>query len=152
KSEGDIATEKGSTINVSGGKTIFDGGMMQTTQLVGANGRLYDIGAANPLLTYKGVINPTFTKNFDKWGVQEVVTTPGMGHYEAVYVTGAPAALIQSAAPAMALNGNLLGNAINGARQRSGSGVAAGGTLQFGIPKGANFDPGTPDAPPDYLT
>jgi len=71
------------------------------------------------------VINPTFTTNYDKWGVQAIVTTPGLGHYESGYVDGASAGGIQFAAPAMALGGKLLGQVTNGIRQRSGSTVAA---------------------------
>ncbi len=151
QSEGDVVAEKGSSINVSGGKTIYDGGVMQTSQLLGANGRLYDIGSANQLMTYTGVVNPTFTQSYNKWGVQTVVSTPGLGHYESGYIQGASAGGIQFAAPAMALGGTLLGQAINGARQRTGSNVAAGGRLTLGLPDGVFVNSDTP-FPPDYLT
>jgi filamentous hemagglutinin len=151
QSEGDIVAEQGSSINVSGGKTIYDGGSMQTTQLLGANGRLYDIGSASQLMTYTGVVNPTFTQNYDKWGVQTVVTTPGLGHYESGYVDGASAGSIQFAASGMALGGTLLGQAVNGTRQRSGSNVASGGTLILGLPKGLPLLTPDPAAPVDYL-
>jgi filamentous hemagglutinin len=84
-SEGDIVFNPGASINVSGGATTYLGGSIQTTQLVGANGQLYDIGSANPLTSYTGVVNPTLTQSFDKWGVQEVVPTPGLSHYESGY-------------------------------------------------------------------
>jgi filamentous hemagglutinin len=136
ESEGDIVLEQGATINVSGGQTQYAGGVMQTTQLMGANGQLYDIGTANPLLTYVGVVNPTFTQSYSKWGVQTVQPTPGLSHYEDGYVQGASAGSIQFAAPNMVLEGTLLGQAVNGPYQRSGSGVAQGGTLILGIPLG----------------
>ena len=50
-SEGDVIAAKGSTVNVSGGSVSYLGGQIQTTQLVGANGQLYDIGSASPALT-----------------------------------------------------------------------------------------------------
>src|SRR3984957_911983 len=114
QSEGDIVMAPGASIKVSGGETMYDAGVIQTTKLVGANGQLYDIGSANPLMTYSGVVNPTFTETFDKWGVQSVVSTPGMMHYESGYVQGASACPVQFAAPALAFDGQLLGNAVNG--------------------------------------
>jgi len=133
-SEGDIVFNPGASINVSGGATTYLGGSIQTTQLVGANGQLYDIGSANPLLTYTGVVNPTLTQSFDKWGVQEVVPTPGLSHYESGYQQGAAAGVVQFAAPNLVLNGNLEATAIYGPYQRGpfGSAATLGGTLIIG--------------------
>jgi filamentous hemagglutinin len=136
-SEGDIVFNPGATINVSGGATTYLGGSIQTTQLVGANGQLYDIGSANPLLTYTGVVNPTLTQSFDKWGVQEIVPTPGLSHYESGYQQGAAAGVVQFAAPNLVLNGSLQASAVYGPYQRGPFGAAAtlGGTLIIGTPK-----------------
>jgi filamentous hemagglutinin len=136
-SEGDIVFNPGATINVSGGVTTYLGGSIQTTQLVGANGQLYDIGSANPLLTYTGVVNPTLTQTFDKWGVQEIVPTPGLSHYESGYVQGASAGVVQFAAPSLVLQGNLQAGAIYGPFQRGpfGSAATLGGTLIIGTPR-----------------
>lgn len=136
ESEGDVVVEQGATINVSGGRTVYDGGVVQTTQLVGANGQLYDIGTANPLLAYTGVVNPTFTQTYNKWGVQTIAPTPGLSHYESGYVQGASAGSITVAAPAIVLDGTLEGQAVNGPLQRSGSSVASGGTLILGLQAG----------------
>lgn len=151
-SEGDIVAEKGSSINVSGGQTVYDGGVIQTTKLLGANGKLYDIGSASQLMTYTGIVNPTFTQSFNKWGVQSVVTNPGMSHYESGYTDGANAGSIQFAAPTMALGGALLGQVTNGTHQR-GSTAAAGGKLIFGIPGGITGNAGNTNAGiTDYLS
>jgi filamentous hemagglutinin len=136
QSGGDVVFAQGSSINVSGGKTIYDAGVMQTTQLIGANGRLYDIDSANPLLSYTGVLNPTFTTNFDKWGIQEIIATPGLGHYQTGYIQGSSAGEVEFAAPAMLFGGTLAGSAVNGPYQRSGSSVAQGATLIIGEPGG----------------
>ena len=136
ESEGDVVVEPGATINVSGGQTNYTAGVIQTTQLVGANGQLYDIGTASPLMAYTGVVNPTFTETYNKWGVQSIVATPGLSHYETGYVQGASAGSITFAAPIMGLQGTLLGSAVNGPYQRSGSSVASGGTLILGLQQG----------------
>jgi filamentous hemagglutinin len=135
ESEGDVVIGNGATINVSGGKTTYDGGAFQTSLLVGTNGQLYGIGTANPSLPYTGVVNPTFTQTFNQWGVQTIVATPGLTQYEAGYVQGAPAGMISIAAPALVVQGSLIGTATNGILQRS-SGAVPGGQLVIGLPGG----------------
>lgn len=145
ESEGDVVVQQGVSINVSGGKTVYDGGILQTTQLVGANGKLYDIGSANPLLTYTGVLNPTFTQTFNKWGVQDVVATPGLSHYEAGYVQGANAGSVTFAAPSLVLNGTLIGHVDNGPFQRTDATQLSGGTLTIGLSAGLAGQTGSTD-------
>jgi filamentous hemagglutinin family protein len=132
ESEGDVVLNPGASINVSGGATTYQGGTIQTSYLVGANGQLYNIGTANPLLTYKGVVNPTFTQSYDKWGIQEVIPTPGLSQYESTYVQGAAAGSVQFAAPSLLLAGSLQGTAVSGPYQRSAP--PQGGTLIIGAP------------------
>jgi filamentous hemagglutinin family protein len=132
ESEGDVVFNPGAKINVSGGSTTFDGGNIQTTKLIGANGQLYDIGGANPLLSYTGVVNPTFTESYNKWGIQDVLPTPGLSYYESGYVQGASAGKIQFAAPSLYLDGSLQATAVSGPYQRSAP--PAGGTLIIGAP------------------
>jgi filamentous hemagglutinin family protein len=131
-SNGDVVFSPGASINVSDGYTTYLGGSIQTTKLIGANGQLYDIGSANPLLTYTGVVNPTFTQSYDKWGIQEVIPTPGLSQYESTYVQGAAAGSVQFAAPSLALGGNLRATATSGPYQRGAP--PAGGTLIIGEP------------------
>ncbi len=132
ESNGDVVFSPGASINVSGGYTTYLGGSIQTTKLVGANGQLYDIGSANPLLSYTGVINPTFTQSYDKWGIQEVIPTPGLSQYESTYIQGSSAGTIQFAAPNLAVAGALQATAVSGPYQRSTP--PAGGTLVIGTP------------------
>jgi filamentous hemagglutinin family protein len=133
-SEGDVVFNPGAHINVSGGATTYDSGTIQTSYLIGANGQLYNVGSANPLLTYRGVVNPTFTQTYDKWGIQEVIPTPGLSQYESSYVQGAAAGGVQFAAPSLLLAGNLQGTAVSGPYQRTAP--PQGGTLIIGVPAG----------------
>jgi filamentous hemagglutinin len=133
QSEGDVVLASGASVNVSGGYTTYLGGTIQTTKLIGANGQIYDIGSANPLLTYTGVINPTFTETNDKFGLQEVIPTPGLSEYESTYVQGASAGGVQFAAPSLLLSGALQATAVSGPYQRSVP--PAGGTLTIGLTK-----------------
>jgi filamentous hemagglutinin family protein len=132
QSLGDIVFSPGASLNVSAGSTTYLGGTIQTTKLVGANGQIYDIGSANPLLTYVGVVNPTYTQTYNKWGVQDIVPTPGLSQYVPTYQQGATAGTVQFAAPSMALGGNLVANSLTGPYQRGSS--TLGGTLIIGEP------------------
>jgi filamentous hemagglutinin family protein len=136
ESEGDAVFAKGASIDVSGGSATYAGGVFQTSYLVGTNGQLYPIATASPLLSYVGVVNPTFTQTFNTWGVQNVVPTPGLSSYQPSYVEGAPAGSVQFAAPTLVMQGNLVGNAVNGIYQRTPSSAVPGGTLTIGIPGG----------------
>jgi filamentous hemagglutinin family protein len=138
ESEGDVVIAPGSTINVSGGHTTYDGGIFQTSLLVGTDGQLYNVGTANPSLSYSGVLNPSFTQTYNKWGVQDIVPTAGLSHYESGYVEGAAAGTVSIAAPSVALQGTLIGTATNGALQRANP--APGGTLIIGLPGGLVSD------------
>jgi filamentous hemagglutinin len=136
ESEGDAVLARGASVNVSGGSTTYSGGVMQTSYLVGANGQLYPIATANPLQTYVGVVNPTFTQTYNKWGVQDVLPTPGLSYYQPGYVQGAAAGAVQFVAPTMVLQGTLQGSAVNGLYQRTPATAVSGGTLILGLPKG----------------
>jgi filamentous hemagglutinin len=140
ESEGDVVIATGASINVSGGHTTYDGGVFQTSLLVGADGQLYDVGTANPSRSYTGVLNPTFTETFNKWGVQDIVPTPGLSHYDPGYVEGAAAGTVSIAAPSVALEGTLVGTASNGALQRANP--VSGGKLIIGLPGGLSTSPG----------
>jgi filamentous hemagglutinin len=150
QSEGDVVFARGAGLNVSGGATTYAGGVMQTSYLVGANGQLYPVATANPLLSYVGVVNPTFTQTYDKWGVQDVLPTPGLSAYQPGYVQGAPAGSVQFAAPTMVLQGSLQGSAVNGLYQRTPSTAVQGGQLIIGVPGGVGESATTP--PIDYLS
>jgi filamentous hemagglutinin len=150
QSENDIVFSPGASLNVSGGATTYIGAVMQTTDLVGANGQLYPIATANPLLNYAGVVNPTFTQTYNKWGVQDVIPTPGLGAYQPGYVQGSQAGSVQFAAPTLVLQGQLTGNAINGLYQRTPSTSVSGGQLIIGLPGGVGGAQATP--PINYLS
>ncbi len=136
QSEGDIVFASGAVLNVSGGSSTYAGGVLQNSYLIGANGQLYNIATANPLLTYIGVVNPTFTQNYNTWGVQDVVSTPGLSYYQPGYVQGASGGGVQFAAANMVLQGKLLGNTVDGLYQRTPTTAATGSQLTIGVPGG----------------
>ncbi len=144
ESEGDAVLASGASVNVSGGSTTYSGGVLQTSYLVGANGQLYPIATANPLQSYVGVVNPTFTQTYNKWGVQDVLPTPGLSYYQPGYVQGAAAGTVQFVAPTLLLQGTLEGSAVNGLYQRTPATAVSGGTLILGLPKGTDDSQSSP--------
>jgi filamentous hemagglutinin len=167
QSEGSIVVNNGSTINVSGGAWNYQPGVTQTSMLIGTNGQAYNISTADPTLSYTGVMNPTFTTSYNGFGVQITQATPGLGYTESGYTEGFSAGKVSFAAPAMALQGSLVGTAVNGSYQRSvaqipteslmgylvsnslipGDGIATGGTLTIGTASG----PSTANSLPEFL-
>ena len=129
ESEGDIVVNPGASINVSGGQWDYAPGLVQTSWLISAGGQAYNVSTANPLLPYTSVLNPTYTQTFAGFGVQITGTTPGLSSYQSGYVQGFSAGSVQFAAPAMSLQGTLVGTAVNGPYQRSLAAVPAGSLL-----------------------
>ncbi len=77
QSEGDVVVASGATINVSGGAWDYAAGVTQTSDLIAAGGQLYNLSTASPLVTYTGVLNPTYTQTYNGFGIQ--VTIVGIG-------------------------------------------------------------------------
>jgi filamentous hemagglutinin len=142
-SGGDVVVANGATLNVSGGQVDFTPGIMQTSLLTKPDGTTVNIGNASPNQVYTGVVNPTFESISNQWGVISFIPTPGIAYYDPGYVQGSSAGSIKVLGSSMVLNGNFLGQAVNGIYQRSGSGVASGGTFQIGVTTPAL--PATPD-------
>jgi filamentous hemagglutinin family protein len=150
QSGGDLVFSNGASLNISGGSTSYSGGVMQTSYLIGANGKLYPIATADPLLSYVGVLNPTFSQAYNTWGVKDIIPIPGLSTSQQGYVQGAPAGSVQFAAPAMVLQGTLQGSAINGLYQRTPSTAVSGGQLVIGLPGGVGTSGSNP--PIDFLS
>ncbi|HTU66636.1 MAG TPA: filamentous hemagglutinin family protein [Steroidobacteraceae bacterium] len=142
-SDGDVGIANDATIDVSGGAIVYRPGIIQTTRLVAANGQVVDIGQADPNQQYVGLVNPTVTRTFDRWGVKETVAGPRTGQYDPGYTEGRSAGTLQiSAGGGMVLNGTFLGHATPGLYQRDPSTIPAGGSLILGqrIPDGDSLD------------
>ena len=57
-----MVLQQGAILNVSGGWINYQGGMIKTTVLVGADGRMYSMANANPNIPYVGIAGQ-FTVN-----------------------------------------------------------------------------------------
>src|SRR5262249_13776191 len=134
----DIVVPDGVTINVSGGYVSYTGGMVETTRLLGADGHIYDIAKADPLISYVGIAG-RFTQDHTRRGVTETWSNPLIagGHYEPGYLVGADAGALTiagqpnniSGGGIVYFDGQMIADTVNGQRQIVGSQPAGGGKL-----------------------
>ena len=114
-----VVLQGGSSINVSGGWINYAGGNVATTKLL-ADGRVIDISQATPDRVYDGIYTGGTTTNEPKWGVTGATTKPQLlGDFEPGYTQGGNGGKLAITAPAMALDGSLVGGTFSGSRQRS---------------------------------
>lgn len=125
--------QAGSVIDISGGFVSYEGGTIKTTQLLGADGRIYDIGNADPRIAYTGVAGQ-FIVNHPQWGIKDIFVDVlrTQGRYEPGYIAGASAGSVTVQAATPILGGTISGDIVTGVRQRTlaqGGGTAAQLTL-----------------------
>jgi filamentous hemagglutinin len=114
-----VVMQPGSIVDVSGGWTQIEGGTVRTTRVL-SNGRLIDIADATPDLVYDSIFTGTSTRMRAKWGVSEthaLPLAPTGETYQESYHEGADAGSVSISAPAMALDGELLGQTAPGPKQ-----------------------------------
>lgn len=133
KSSGSIITRQGSLLDVSGGSFRYQDGVVNSTKLLGADGRIYDIASATPDRVYVGVAGQ-FTENHAHWGVSETWSSPWRStRSERGFTEGRDAGAIQFyATEGVALEGSYWGGVIVGERQALSGNLAKAGSLTFG--------------------
>ncbi len=117
---GSVVVQPGASIDVSAGWVNYEGGTVKTTRVI-EGAHIIDIANATPDRVYDGIYTGIFRREHPRWGVTEEWTVPFMTgeHWEPGYLFGADAGSISMGAPAMTMDGSLLGHAITGPRQRS---------------------------------
>lgn len=126
----DALTAAGSVIDVSGGWIRYTGGIVNTTRLVGSDGRFYDIGSADPFIGNR--IANGFVRDHSRWNVTETWTDPlrSKGYYKPDYIDGVSAGGVAVAAVNPVLEGDIAGDIVTGLHQLvlGQTGTAAGGS------------------------
>lgn len=118
-SEGAVKTEAGATIDVSGGAVRYEDGFISTSKLV-SQGKLYDIGEADPNRVYTGIFG-THTVEHRKWNVTRSYSTfgsLGTTRFEPGYIEGKDAGTVAINARQLDLQGTLRGETTAGRYQR----------------------------------
>jgi filamentous hemagglutinin family protein len=140
----DVLQAAGSVVNVSGGLIQYTGARIATTQLIGSDGRFYDIGKADPFLT-NVIASGGFTVEHQRAGITEYYSAPlhGRGYDKPGYVNGLSAGSLGVTAVNPIIEGDLVGDIVIGTQQRQLAQAATGaGGAQLTpdqLPKGASL-------------
>jgi filamentous hemagglutinin family protein len=129
-SEGDAIVRGRSLLDFSGGWVSYQSGFINTTQLI-AEGKLYDIGDADPHRLYDGILGEV-EKSYARWNTTRTWTVPGaaqVGHFEEGYIDGKPSGELSIQANSLILDGELRGQSVSGTHQRAASQQVAGGKM-----------------------
>lgn len=138
----------GSVLNVAGGSVTFLPGMVNTTRLIGADGRIYSMANADPNMTYLGIAGQ-FTVNHARWGVKETWST-GTQTFAPGYTEGHDAGNVSVTTVTPSLDdGTMYFGSAAGRRQTSAGTLPLQGSLALTTPSSVQIGP-APSA--DYTT
>ncbi|WP_375595218.1 filamentous hemagglutinin family protein [Algihabitans albus] len=141
KSGETLITREGSILDVSGGSVAYRAGFVQTTRLVGADGRIYGLHEAQPDMVFVGFADDGVVVQ-ERWGREEryrSLRVGGSRSFEAAYTEGrAAGAITIVAGGAMALEGGYAGGVVTGERQAREGLAAQRGTLTIGDESNSN--------------
>ncbi|MDO9179885.1 MAG: filamentous hemagglutinin family protein [Agitococcus sp.] len=134
----EVLTKSGSLLNLNSGYVSYLGGLLSTTRLVDANGRVVDIANANPNERYTGIAG-RFVDRHDRANNSLVYTNHILGGdkshsvYESGYIQGGNAGTLNVYGLTTALvSGDVSAVALSGRHQVAGNHLAQGGTVNFG--------------------
>jgi filamentous hemagglutinin family protein len=114
-----VSIANGAELNVSGGYTRNEGGLIQTTRLL-RGGNVVDVANATPDVLYDGIYSGESRSISSKWGNEKIFRSalaPLGGYTEKEYIAGAAGGSIEITAPLSRLDGQLLGKTITGPKQ-----------------------------------
>jgi filamentous hemagglutinin len=127
-----VVLNSGSIVDVSGGLYTYEAGDVRTSRLV-TGGTIVDVRSATPDQIYNGVFTGVSSSvSSGKWGTSKSYSLPLAplgGYYQESYQEGAAAGTVSVTAPSIALDGELRGATLQGARQQDAP--AAAGILQL---------------------
>ncbi|PTR30710.1 filamentous hemagglutinin family protein [Luteibacter sp. OK325] len=130
----EVVARTGSRLALDGGYLAYQSGWITTPNLLGADGRIYNIASADPNVDYVGFAGQ-YTSTHARWGVNETYNSPIMGgsrRYEEGFVKGADAGtLIVHAKTGLALDGDISAQATPGTQQTVDGTQPDGGTFAF---------------------
>ncbi|WP_130230587.1 filamentous hemagglutinin N-terminal domain-containing protein, partial [Bradyrhizobium sp. Leo121] len=140
---GETIVRAGAVLDISGGSVRYADGWITTTKLLGADGRVYDIGNAMPDQQYVGFPR-SFMRRHERANLTEtwrsVFDRNNERRFEQGYIEGRNAGSIAIYDGAgLVMEGELDSHVITGTRQAANGKPATAGSLQFGggsVPEG----------------
>ncbi len=136
-SSGSVIQRSGAVIDASGGGYRYAEGQVNTSRLLGADGRVYDIATAPQGQIYRALLD-TFNRVDERWGQTIRVDNPlgSVGRFQPNYVEGKAGGVVTiQAKEGLVLDGSLKGGVTIGAQQYRAA--PAGASLTLGRPVSA---------------
>ncbi|SFS13496.1 filamentous hemagglutinin family N-terminal domain-containing protein [Dyella sp. OK004] len=139
----EVILRSGSQVNLNGGFLSYQPGWVETPNLLGANGRVYDIAAADPDMTYVGFAGQ-FTMDHPRWGISQTFNDKLLGgtrRWDPGFVTGGDAGkLAVQASKALVLDADMTAQAFAGRNQVGQGKQPSGGNFEFDLPSALATD------------
>ena len=133
-SSGSVIQRSGAVIDASGGGYRYADGQVNTSRLLGADGRVYDIATAPQGQIYTALLD-TFNQVDERWGQTIRIDNPlgSVGRFQPSYVEGKAGGVVTiQAKEGLVLDGRLAGGVTVGAQQFRAA--PAGASLTLGRP------------------
>ncbi|MGO4702976.1 filamentous haemagglutinin family protein [Dyella sp. 2RAB6] len=134
---GEVIVRSGSQLNLDGGFLSYQAGWIETPNLLGANGRIYDIAAADPDMSYVGYAGQ-YTQDHVRWGISQTYNNgmlAGSRRWDPGFVAGGDAGTLDvQAGHALVLDGDISAQSFAGRNQVDQGKQPAGGTFRFSVP------------------
>ncbi|ULU23256.1 filamentous hemagglutinin N-terminal domain-containing protein [Dyella terrae] len=125
----EVIIRNGAQLNLDGGYIAYQAGWVTTPNLLGANGRIYNISNADPNMNYVGFAG-NFAVDHARWGITENYNNPllaGVGRWDPGYIVGSDAgSLSVSSGSALVMDGEITAQAFAG-RDQVGQGKQPNG-------------------------
>ncbi len=120
QSQGAVLLDNDATINLAGGRINWQSGYVRSSQLLGADGRVYGMAAADRDRTFTAVLDNQSVTD-PRWGIAAQLSLAGYdprGNYEPGYVEGKDAGSLSIVAPRIFAGARINGTVVNGPTQR----------------------------------
>ncbi|MFC4761678.1 filamentous haemagglutinin family protein [Dyella koreensis] len=147
----EVMVRSGAQLNLDGGFLAYQPGWVETPNLLGANGRIYNITDADPNMTYVGFAGQ-YTLDHSRWGITQTYNNPllaGARRWDQGFVVGGDAGELKvQAGHALVLDGDITAQAFAGRNQVGQGKQPAGGTFDLSVlpsaadPKNTLYSPG----------
>ncbi|MFC5374175.1 filamentous hemagglutinin family protein [Brevundimonas faecalis] len=119
----EIVAGKKAVFDISGGSLDYAAGVIQSTRMLGSDGKLYDLGKA-PAGVKMLAVGDAFVVNHNRWGeaFREVYATPLFNsarsvRHEQGYTVGRDAGVLTLSAPTVLFDGQIVADVVVGDRQ-----------------------------------
>ena len=133
----EVMLRSGAQLNLDGGFLSYQAGWITTPNLLGVNGRIYDIAAADPNMSYAGFAGQ-YTQDHVRWGISQTYNNgmlAGSRRWDPGFIAGGDAGTLDvQAGHALVLDGAISAQAFAGRNQIGQGKQPGGGSFQFSMP------------------